>query len=163
MRERAGDSAKPREQDRGQSKAGARSFVHSFVTELRQFSTDWTLAQFDSDCQTARQHLDRFVDEGLRRHQREPLTVAGSVFFGAPAFVRANTTGLEAPAEIPRPHWQPMAPTLDDIFVDAPDPIATAYREYGYTLREIGEHLDRRHHTTISRRLRQGEMHQRKT
>jgi REP element-mobilizing transposase RayT len=124
--------------------------------------TDWALAQFAADRHRARQHLERFVNEGLRRHQREPLTVEGSVFFGASAFVRANTAGLEEPAEIPRPHWQPIPPTLDEIFASAPDPIATAYREYGYTLREIGEHLGR-HYTTISRRLRQNEMRQRKT
>jgi AraC-like DNA-binding protein len=59
--------------------------------------------------------------------------------------------------EVPRAHWQPLRPSLDEIFGSANDPIFVAHREYGYTLKEIASHLGC-HYQTVSRRLCKSEM-----
>lgn len=67
--------------------------------------------------------------------------------------------------EIPRIQIQPLPPPLAEIFANDPHaPIAAAYREHGYTLRQIAAHLDC-HYSTISRQLRrqERELLQRKT
>jgi REP element-mobilizing transposase RayT len=56
--------------------------------------------------------------------------------------------------EIPRRQSHPVPPTLDQIFAThAADAPAIAYRDHGYTLKQIADHLGV-HYSTISRRLR---------
>jgi len=59
-------------------------------------------------------------------------------------------------AEIPREQIEPVPPELTEIFTTSPTPVATAYRRHGYTLRQIGEHLDC-HYSSVSRRLQREE------
>jgi REP element-mobilizing transposase RayT len=114
-------------------------------------ASDWVLAQFAEDRATARARLKAFVDEGLLA-SAEPESWPAGIYSASEQYVRARTADLQPIAEIPRAHWQPLRPTLGEIFADAGDAIGTAYRDYGYTMREIAEHLGC-HYTTISRRL----------
>ncbi|MGI9021029.1 MAG: helix-turn-helix domain-containing protein [Solirubrobacterales bacterium] len=54
-------------------------------------------------------------------------------------------------AEVPRPQWQPLRPSLDALCRGEAG-ILAAYRTYGYRLREIGDHLGV-HPATVSRAL----------
>jgi putative transposase len=75
---------------------------------------------------------------------------------GTDEFLR-ETFGLDPPLpEIPRVQIEPLRPPLAEIFAAQGEPIAVAYREHGYTLREIAEHLGC-HYSTVSRRLQQEE------
>ena len=59
--------------------------------------------------------------------------------------------------EVPRVQIEPLPPALERLFGGTdPAPIATAYREHGYTLREIAEYLGC-HYSTVSRKLREQE------
>ena len=71
-------------------------------------------------------------------------------------FIRDVDGHAGADPEIPRPYWQPCGRDLREIFATETDPIAAAYRRYGYTLREIAAHLGC-HYATVSRRLRKAE------
>jgi len=56
--------------------------------------------------------------------------------------------------EIPRVQVEPRPPSLDELFATGGETsIATAYRQHGYTMREIAEHLGC-HYSTVSRKLR---------
>jgi putative transposase len=117
-------------------------------------TSDWILGQFDSQRRTARGKLKRFVNDAIPAQPE--LTTRYGVYIGNDEFIRSKTAGLEPIAEIPRQQWQPIPPGLDEIFAKDTNPIATAYREYGYTMREIADHLGC-HYSTISRRLHRSE------
>ena len=114
-------------------------------------TTAWVLAQFADDLGEARRQLRAFVDSGLERS-----LVENDPYFASEEFIRAKTADLPRKPEVPRPHWQPLRPTLEELFSAHEQPIAEAHRTYGYTLREIAEHLGC-HYTTVSRRLRVSE------
>ena len=116
-------------------------------------SIDWVLAQFGSSYERARPRLKAFVDDALGGPA--PL-IGDGIYFAGEGLVRAKTSALGPIPEVPRAHWQPFRPTLDEIFAAATDPIRTAYRDYGYTLREIADHAGC-HYSTISRRLHNSE------
>ncbi len=79
---------------------------------------------------------------------------ASSPFFGDPRFIGAHSSELVALPEVPRYHWQPLRPPLEELFArDRTHGIALAYREYGYTMQQIAKHLGV-HYATVSRRLR---------
>lgn len=113
---------------------------------------DWTLTRFGSTYPVARQRLKAFVDLA-RGPEWAP---SNGIYFGSDPFIRSKTEGLAPIPEIPRSHWQPLRPSLEELFATAADPILTAYREYGYSMRELAEHLGC-HYATISRRLRRAE------
>lgn len=116
-------------------------------------TVEWVLKQFGDEFGAARARLRSYVDRGLE--SPPPSAVAGA-YFATEDFIRAATAGLDPIPEIPRAHWQPLRPALDEVFSSAEDPIVTAYRTFGYTLREIAEHLGC-HYATVSRRLRRSE------
>jgi len=70
--------------------------------------------------------------------------------------VRKRIGILKAMPEVPRREWQPLPLALRTIFETEATPVAVAYRGYGYTLREIAEHLGC-HYSTVSRRLHRQE------
>lgn len=117
-------------------------------------TTDWILRQFGHERATARDRLRRFVE-------REPEPVAAASFgveqyAAGEDFLRRVLEGVGPTDEIPRRQWQPAPPSLAEVFATADRPVAVAYREYGYTLREIAGHLHC-HYSTVSRRLRREE------
>ena len=63
----------------------------------------------------------------------------------------------EPVAEVPRMQWQPLRPTLPDVFAAGGDPICEAHRRWGYSIREIAEHIGR-HYSTVSRRIQRAEL-----
>ena len=55
--------------------------------------------------------------------------------------------------EVPRVQRNPVRPRLKNLFRDRPaDAILVAYRDHGYRLKEIAQHLGV-HYATVSRRL----------
>jgi DNA-directed RNA polymerase specialized sigma24 family protein len=72
---------------------------------------------------------------------------------GNEASLRVRYADDERLAEVPRAQLEPLRRPLAEIFAAAQRPVAAAYRDHGYSLREIGEHLGC-HYSTVSRRLR---------
>jgi REP element-mobilizing transposase RayT len=116
-------------------------------------TTNWVLAQFARDRATARKLLKSFVDATT---DNEALPLRGDIYLAGDDFLRRHVGKREPIEEIPRAHWQPICPELNELFATHPDPIKTAYHDYGYTLRQIAEHLNC-HYSTISRRLQRAE------
>jgi putative transposase len=110
-------------------------------------TSEWLLAQFGGRRTTARARYRTFVAEGLD----EALEVRGERV-GGEAFLR-DGFGYEPPlAEIPRALIEPLRRPLAELFASTDLPIATAYRQHGYRLREIADYLGC-HYSTVSRRL----------
>jgi REP-associated tyrosine transposase len=114
---------------------------------------DRLLGAFAPSLRAARRLYEEYVLDGVDDALAE--RVRGERL-GSADFLR-NDFGHDRPLpEVPREQWLPQPPTLDDLFAGEQHPIATAYRRYGYTLREIGAHLGC-HYATVSRALRQEE------
>lgn len=120
----------------------------------RLLTTDWILANFAGTRTAAQARYRAFVAEG----DGEALAdrVRGERL-GSDSFLRERF-GHDPPLPvIPSVQIEPLPPTLAEIFARVPQaPVATAYRRYGYTLREIAQYLNC-HYSTVSRRLRREE------
>jgi putative transposase len=84
----------------------------------------------------------------------------GQVYMGSDGFITRHVPdGSIALREIPREQRLISRPSLGDVFGSAPRErgIVTAYREYGYKLKEIADFLGV-HYSTVSRRLHEQEM-----
>lgn len=121
-------------------------------------TTSWILGQFDRDRAVARERLRRFVEAG----PPVPQKLRSGAYAAREDFLRGLLGNLEPIEEVPRREWQPVPRSLADIFELAERPVFLAYRQYGYTLREIAGYLDC-HYSTVSRRLRREEMRECKT
>ncbi len=115
-------------------------------------TTDFLLGQFARTREQARRQLRAYVEDDTADFEPD---VRG-VFLGSDQFIHEHTAALTPLAEVPRAHRQPLRPTLDTIFAESGDQVRIAYREWGYTMREIADHLGC-HYSTISRRIRQAE------
>jgi putative transposase len=118
--------------------------------EPRFLETDWILAHFHQNRRAAQLAYRAFVTEAA------PATQPRGERIGSDMFLRRRFGYDDPIPEIPRVQLQPLPLPLDHIFATSPTPIATAYRDHGYTLRQIGEHLNR-HYSTVSRRLHREE------
>jgi REP element-mobilizing transposase RayT len=116
----------------------------------RLLTTETLLAEVGGDTYPAGQAAFReFVAAGIDGALAE--RVRGERV-GGDGFLRERF-GVDPPlAEIPRAQIEPLRRPLVEIFAHEQLPVASAYRSYGYTLREIGAHLGR-HYSTVSRRL----------
>jgi len=115
--------------------------------------TDALLGHFAESRAAAQAAYRRFVEEGLAEAREEEVR---GERLGEEAFLRERF-GLDPPlAEIPRVQLEPLRRPLAEIFAASGKPVAAAYREHGYTLREIGAYLGC-HYSTVSRRLRREE------
>lgn len=115
--------------------------------------TDVLLGHFAETQKAAKARYAAYVKEGLEDALAQQ--VAGERL-GEPALLR-ECFGLDPPlAEIPRAQVEPLRAQLEEIFAARSEPVAAAYREHGYTLREIAEHVGC-HYSTVSRRLRREE------
>ena len=118
-------------------------------------SNDWLLGQLAPDLGRARERWQRFVADGIA--DPRPLPVRADLYLASDRFIHARLGGGPIPiAEVPREQWQPLRPTLAELYATSSDPARDAYQRWGYTLREIGEHTGR-HYSTISRRLQRAE------
>lgn|SRR5581483_2726638 len=117
-------------------------------------TTDWLLAQFGQRRAAAVREYQRFV--AGERGQQPWADVIGQLYYGDEQFI----AGVAKPAlspEVPRRQRQPVRPPLRQLVMeDTPEAIGRAYREYGYRLAEIAQHLGV-HYATVSRRLQQFE------
>jgi putative transposase len=114
---------------------------------------DRLLGSFAPTTQAAQCAYEEFVLGGLADALAD--RVRGERLGGA-EFLR-DTFGHDEPIrEVPREQWLPEPPALEEVFDSEARPIATAYRRYGYTLREIGDFLGC-HYATVSRALRKEE------
>jgi REP element-mobilizing transposase RayT len=120
-------------------------------------TTTWVLEQFGPRQGAARGKYRAFVHEGIGG-SRPWEQVQGQMYLGGEAFVARHQPD-QVLAEIPRRQTQAARPTLQVLFAQrgAQDHhMLTAYRRYGYRLREIAAHLGV-HYATISRRLGRAE------
>lgn len=117
-------------------------------------SVNALLGQFGETERAAQDSYRRFVAEGLAEATEQ--AVRGERL-GSEPFLRERL-GHDPPlAEVPRVQVEPLRRSLEEIFAQQERPVAAAYREHGYTLREIGEFLGC-HYSTASRRLRREEV-----
>ncbi len=124
-------------------------------------TTDWVLGHFSENSSEARQGYKEFILEGLSNQVQPWKELVGQIFLGSESFV-ARIEELFGDKreikEIPRAQRYPGRPSLPRLFGDNPtesrqhrnNKILEAHLSYGYTLKEIADHLDL-HYATISR------------
>lgn len=106
------------------------------------------LGALGSERGIAQQRYREFVAERIERSLHERLV--GEIYLGDDEFIR-DLMPEEPLAEVPRVQWQPLRPSLT-MLCDEPVGLLTAYRTYGYRLRQIADHLGV-HPATVSRTL----------
>jgi len=112
---------------------------------------DWILSQFGSRRSQAQQRYGEFVREGLGERPWEG--VRGQIVLGGEEFVEKHAGGGGSLEEVPQGQRNPVRPSLKNLFRDRPaDAILAAYRDHGYRLKEMAQHLGV-HYATVSRRL----------
>ena len=115
-------------------------------------TVSWILSQFATRTRIAQDRYRAFVADGLRQDPWQELR--GQIYLGSEHFARILNEPSEEIEEIPRTQWQPVQRPLDELFrKHGANALALAYREEGYRLSEIAEHLGV-HYATVSRRLR---------
>lgn len=129
-------------------------------------STDWILQQFAEKRGEAQAGYRRFVNEGL--NEVSPWSsLAGRVFLGRDNFVQqmqARLDDVKEMREVPKLERFASRPSLDSLLADAQlashqeksKRIYEAYRDYGYTQKDIADFLGI-HYTTVSRRIKKVE------
>jgi len=121
-------------------------------------ASDWILGLFSSQRTVAQRRYREFVREGI--HQKTPWgEVQGQVLLGEEGFIEKFRDLLETKREvkeIPRLQRYVSRPSLDKIFSgkevkgQRDKGIDAAHMNYGYTLKEIADHLGI-HYTTVSK------------
>ncbi|HJS70311.1 MAG TPA: transposase [Gaiellaceae bacterium] len=115
-------------------------------------SSAWILGQFGTTASRARERYRAFVAEGSNEEAWRDLR--GQMYLGSEDFARSRSEPGEPIEEVPRAHWRPVRRPLAELFNElGADALAVAFRDEGYHLREIAEHLGV-HYSTVSRRLR---------
>jgi REP element-mobilizing transposase RayT len=127
---------------------------------------DWILSQFDGRKRVAVEKYRRFVMEGMDKESPwEGLK--GQIFYGTDGFIKRLSGLLDEKGdikEVPRLQRYAARPPLRELFKGkgrkgrkAEDKtIYNAYVRYGYTMKEISDHLGI-HYATISRAIKQVE------
>ena len=118
-------------------------------------TVDWILGQFASKRKQAQARYRRFVAEGSGSPWEQ---LRGQIYLGRDGFVEDHQPG-ELIREVPRRQTQARRPSLGELFgkkQDAPAAIVVAYRQWGYRMHEIAEHIGK-HYATVSRHLRRAE------
>ena len=120
-------------------------------------TTDWILSQFGQREGPAQERYRTFVAEGRGGPVPwEQLT--GQIYLGSEKFVAQHQPNRVI-RDIPRRQTQAQRPSLETLFQrkgDLEKTIHQAYRQYGYRLAEIADHLGV-HAATVSRRLKRAE------
>ncbi len=127
---------------------------------------DWVLSQFGGRKRMAMEKYKRFVMARIAKESPWE-TLKGQIFLGTEEFIK-QLSGLldekEGIKEVPRAQRYVARPALGELFKGkkgkerpAEDrTIYDAYVRYGYTMKEIGDHLGF-HYATISRALKRVE------
>lgn len=114
----------------------------------RFLTTDSILRGFHSDRATAQQRYVEFVADEIDATLYDALV--GEIYLGDEDFIRGLSPDEPIP-EVPRAQWQPLRPGFETPCGDD-EGLLTAYRSYGYRLREIATELGV-HPATVSRAL----------
>ena len=116
-------------------------------------TTDWIPGQFAGERREAQHLYRRFVSEGLEISPWGDLK--GQIYLGSERFIESIPKPNVKLSEVPRVQRMIDRPPLSEVFSSAVEGegILKAYRDYGYTLREIAKFLGI-HYATVSRRLR---------
>lgn len=120
-------------------------------------TVDWVLGHFGQRQRSAQAKYRGFVREGIGG-PRPWEEVQGQIYLGSEEFIEQHQPDRVL-AEIPRKQSQAKRPSLKDILARPgvqDQHIVTAYRRYGYRLREIAAHFGV-HYATVSRRLTHAE------
>lgn len=120
-------------------------------------TTDWILGHFGQRVGPAHEQYRTFVAEG-RGGPRPWEQLIGQIYLGSESFIAKHQPDRVI-RDIPRRQTQAQRPPLHRLFQQRgpqSQRIYTAYRQYGYRLVEIAEHLGV-HAATVSRRLKQAE------
>jgi len=119
-------------------------------------TTDWILSQFGEDKVKAQKLYRRFVSQGRGVSPWEELK--GQIYLGSDDFIKNLPQPCERLKEIPRIQRLTTRSSLAELFAshERDEAILKAYREHGYTMREIADYLGV-HYATISRRIRKQE------
>jgi hypothetical protein len=122
---------------------------------LPEFLTvDWILSQFGQKRGQTQTKYREFVASGLGDRPWKKLR--GQIFLGSDEFIsRHASRKKDEIREVPRVQRRAVRPTLDQILKKKTGErfVAIAYREYGYRMNEIAQHLGV-HYATVSRRLK---------
>lgn len=129
-------------------------------------SVDWILSQFGGRKRVAMEKYRRFVMEGIDKESPWE-TLKRQIFFGKEDFIK-RLSGLlnkkEGIKEVPKNQRYVARPSLRELFRRkkgeerklGDKTIYAAYLRYGYSMKEIAEHLGS-HYATISRAIKQVE------
>lgn len=119
-------------------------------------SSDCLSAQFGRDRREAQRGYRQFVAQGSGLSPWEELK--GQIYLGSESFVSDLPKKDDTLREIPKVQRFAARPALNEIFSAGAsvEAIYRAYRDCGYTQREIAQHLGV-HYATISRRIRKRE------
>ena len=123
-------------------------------------TTDWVLAQFSKSRRRAQRLYHQFVVEGITK-ETPWKELKGQIFLGDKGFIEECMRLLDASADLEEiPHLQRYAerPALVELLhqekrqdrAQRNRAISRAHVTYGYTLKEIADHL-RVHYTTVSK------------
>jgi REP element-mobilizing transposase RayT len=118
----------------------------------RWLDVEQLLGQFASERALAQRRYCAFIRAGLDNAAATP-PIESEIYLAERAYIRRRGGKPSASPEIPRLQRQPIAVPLERLLrTNADQAIACAYREGGYTLREIAAAVGV-HYSTISRRL----------
>lgn len=120
-------------------------------------TTDWILSQFGQRGGPAQARYRTFVAEG-RGGPAPWEQLTGQIYLGSEKFVAQHQPNRVI-RDIPRRQTQAQRPSLETLFErkgDLEKTIHQAYRQYGYRLADIADHLGV-HAATVSRRLKRAE------
>ncbi len=129
-------------------------------------TVDWILSQFDGRKGVSMEQYRRFVMEGVDKESPWE-TLRGQIFWGTDEFIQQLSGLLDEKGnieEVPRLQRYVARPSLSELFKGkkvkgrkAEDKaIYAAYVRYGYTMKEIAEHMGF-HYATVSRAIKQVE------
>ncbi|MFA7062010.1 MAG: transposase [Pedobacter sp.] len=124
-------------------------------------TTDWILVQFGKTKSDARIKYRQFVKDGITKKEAPWEKLKGQVILGSDMFVERVREFLgekERFTEIPRLQRTVGRPPLEALFTAGGlstksvrnQTILEAHVKYGYTLKEVSEHLNV-HYTTVSK------------
>jgi len=126
-------------------------------------TVDWILSQFDGRKRVSMEKYRRFVMEGVDKESPWE-TLRGQIFWGTDEFIQQLRGLLDEKGnieEVPRLQRYVARPLMSELFKGkkvkerkAEDKaIYDAYVRYGYTMKEIAEHLGV-HYATVSRAIK---------
>ena len=130
----------------------ARRLLAFTAAGLPPNTPSWILSQFGRRKAEAQRRYREFVKESLGEQPWEKLRA--QIYLGGDKFIEEHTVGGESIKEVPREQWKPVRPSLEKLFKGkGMSAVGAAYRDHGYRMREIAEHLGV-HYATVSRRLK---------